>query len=57
MIKIHPEPFMSCVVAVSLEDVEGLEVPTEFELLGEVGEGSLCGVPDVVPLESIGTVP
>lgn len=48
---------MSCVVAVLLEDVAGLEVPAESELNGDVGEGSLCGVPGVVPLESIGTVP
>ena len=48
---------MSCVVAVLLEDVAGLEVPADTELNGEVGEDSLCGVPDVVPLESIGTVP
>lgn len=48
---------MTCVVAVLLEDVAGLEVPAESELNGEVGEGSLCELPDVVPLESTGTVP
>ena len=42
MIKIHPEPFISCVVAVLLEDVAGLGVPAEFEIGGEVAFVLIC---------------
>ena len=42
-------------VAVLLEDVAGFEVPVELDVDTELSEDLPCKVPEVVPLESIGT--
>ena len=49
---------MASIVAVLLEDIAKFEVPVELDVIDtEVSEDSLCEVPEVVPLELIGTGP